>query len=67
MCQHLDEYLTKGWIKLNIYCRRFWAVILSQAVWKRSWAGCDPTQSKMAVDRIVATTGIEAWAQLLTA
>ena len=45
----------------------FWAVILSQAAWKRSWAGCDPTQSKMAVDRSVANTGDTAWAQLLTA
>ena len=45
----------------------FWAVIFSQAMWKRSWVGHDPAQSKMATDRIVATTGKAAWAQLLTA
>ena len=46
--------------------RGFWAVILSQAAWKRSWAAHDPAQSKMSTDRMVATTGIAAWAQLLT-
>ena len=45
----------------------FWAIILSRAAWKRSWVGGDPAQSKMAMDRIVAMTGIVAWAQLLTA
>ena len=47
--------------------RGFWAVFLSQAVWKRVWVGHDPTQSKMAADRSDATIGIAAWAQLLTA
>ena len=32
-----------------------------------SWVGRDPAQSKIAVDRIVATTSIVVWAQLLTA
>ena len=45
----------------------FWAVILSQAAWKRIWAGRDPTQSKTAADRSVANIGDMAWAQLLTA
>ena len=47
--------------------RGFWAVILYQAVWKRSWVPYDPTQSKMAVDRSVANTSDMARAQLLTA
>ena len=45
----------------------FWAVILSQAVWKRSWAGRDPTHSIIAVDRNIAITGDMVQAQLLTA
>ena len=45
----------------------FWAVILSQAAWKRIWVGCDPAQIIMASDRSIATTGIVEWAQLLTA
>ena len=47
--------------------RGFWAVTFSWAAWKRSWVGCDPTQSKMAADRSVAITGDMVWAQLLTA
>ena len=39
----------------------FWAVIFSRAMWKRSWVGCDPTQSKMTMNRMVATTGIVSW------
>ena len=35
----------------------FWAVILSRAVLKKSWAGCDPTHSIIAADRSVAITG----------
>ena len=42
-------------------------IILSQAVWKRSWVGHDPAQSKTAADTSVANTGDTAWAQLLTA
>ena len=45
----------------------FWAVILSQAAWKRSWVGHDSTQSKMVTDRSVDTTRIAAQAQLLIA
>ena len=45
----------------------FWAVILSQAAWKRSWVGCDPAHSIMMVDRSVAITGDTARAQILTA
>ena len=45
----------------------FWAVILSQAVWKRSWAGHDPTHSIIVADRSVAITGDMALVQLLTA
>ena len=45
----------------------FWAVILSRATWKKSWAGHDPTHSIIVVDRNVAITGDTAWAQLLTA
>ena len=45
----------------------FWAVILSQAVWKRSWAGHDPTHSIIVADRSVTITGDMARAQLLTA
>ena len=45
----------------------FWAVILSRAVWKRSWAGCDPTHSIILVDRSVAITGDLVRAQILTA
>ena len=45
----------------------FWAIILSWAVWKRSWAGGDPTYSIIVVDRSIAITGDMAWAQLLTA
>ena len=45
---------------------KFWDIILSQAVWKSSWAGGDPAQSKMATDKTVATTGIVVQAQLLT-
>ena len=45
----------------------FWAVILSWAAWKKSWAGCDPTHSIIPVDRSVAITGDTARAQLLTA
>ena len=45
----------------------FWAVILSRAAGKRSWAGCDPTRSIIVADRSVAITGNMAWAQLLTA
>ena len=44
----------------------FSVVILSQAVWKRNWVGHDPAQSKMAMDKTVATIGIVAQAQLLT-
>ena len=51
---------------LLIVVEGFLAIILSQAVWKRSWAEGNPTQSKMAADRSVSTTGIAAWAQLLT-
>ena len=46
---------------------RFWAVILSWAVWKKSWVGCDPTHSIIMVDRSVAITGNTTRAQLLTA
>ena len=45
----------------------FWAVILSRAAWKKSWAGRDPTRSMIPVDRSVAITGDTARAQLLTA
>ena len=45
----------------------FWAIILSQAVWKRSWVGCDPTHSIIAADKSIAITGDMARAQLLTA
>ena len=45
----------------------FWAVILSLAAWKRSWAGCDPTHSIIVADRSVAIIGDAAWAQLLIA
>ena len=45
----------------------FCIVIFSQAAWKRSWVGRDPTQSKMVADRSVATIGIAVQAQLLTA
>ena len=45
----------------------FWAVIISQAMWKRSWVGRDPAPSKMAADRSIATTGIAVRAQQLTA
>ena len=45
----------------------FWAVILSRAAWKKSWAGRDPTHSMIPADRSVAITGDMAWAQLLTA
>ena len=44
----------------------FWAVILSQAVWKMSWVGLDPTHSITVVDRRFVITGDMAWAQLLT-
>ena len=44
----------------------FWAVILSQAAWKKSWAGHNPTHSIIAADRSFAITGNTAWAQLLT-
>ena len=45
----------------------FWAVILSRAAWKKSWAGRDPTRSIILVDRSVAITGDMVRAQLLTA
>ena len=45
----------------------FWAVILSRAAWKKSWAGRDPTRSIIPTDRSVAITGDTARAQLLTA
>ena len=45
----------------------FWAVILSWAAWKKSWAGRDPTHSIILMDRSVAITGDTARAQLLTA
>ena len=45
----------------------FWAVILSWAVWKKSWVGHDPTRSIIMANRSVAITGNMAWAQLLTA
>ena len=45
----------------------FWAVILSRAAWKKSWAGRDPTHSIIPADRSVAITGDMARAQLLTA
>ena len=45
----------------------FWAVILSRAAWKKSWAGCDPTCSIIAADRSVAITGDMGRAQLLIA
>ena len=45
----------------------FWAVILSRAAWKKSWAGRDPTHSIIPADRSVAITGDTARAQLLTA
>ena len=45
----------------------FWAVILSWAAWKKSWAGRDPTHSIIPTDRSVAITGDTARAQLLTA
>ena len=45
----------------------FWAVIFSWAAWKRSWVGCNPAQSKTAMERSVATTSIVMQAQLLTA
>ena len=45
----------------------FWAIIFSHAARKMSWAGCDPAQCKMAVDRSFDTTGIAVQAQLLTA
>ena len=35
----------------------FWAIILSRAAWKRSWAARDPTCSIIAADRSVAITG----------
>ena len=45
----------------------FWAVILSRAAWKKSWAGHDPTRSIIPMDRSVAITGDTVQAQLLTA
>ena len=45
----------------------FWAVILSRAAWKKSWAERDPTCSIIASDRGVAITGDMVRAQLLTA
>ena len=45
----------------------FWAVILSRAAWKKSWAGRDPTRSIILMDRSVAITGDMVRAQLLTA
>ena len=45
----------------------FWAVILSRAVWKKSWVGCDPACSIIPTDRSVAITGDTVRAQLLTA
>ena len=45
----------------------FWAVILSQAAWKRIWMECNPTQSEMAVDRSIANIGDMVQPQLLTA
>ena len=53
--------------KYHVYCGRVWAVILSWAVWNKSWAGCDPAQSKISTYTSIATTGIAAQAQLLTA
>ena len=47
--------------------RGYLAMILFQTAWKRIWVGYDPTQSKMAVDRSVATTGMVLWAQILIA
>ena len=43
------------------------AVILSWAAWKKSWAGHDLAQSKTVMVKVVASTGIVAWAQQLTA
>ena len=43
------------------------AVIFSQAMWKKSWVGCNPAQSKIVVAEVAATTGIEAQVQQLTA
>ena len=51
----------------DILAGGFWAVILSRAAWKKSWAGCDPTHSIIVADRSVAITGDTARAQLLTA
>ena len=48
--------------RLPSIARGFWAVVLSCAVWKGSWAGRDPAQSKITVYRSVATTGKVAWA-----
>ena len=42
-------------------------VIISWDAWKRIWVGCDLTQSKMVVAKVVATTGIAAWAPKLIA
>ena len=53
--------------RLPIVAGGFWAVILSWAAWKKSWAGRDPTHSITPVDRSVAITGDTALAQLLTA
>ena len=53
-------------LELNV-AGGFWAVILSRAVWKKSWTGRDPTCSIIAADKSVAITGDMAWAQLLTA
>ena len=41
-------------------------IILSWAVQKRSWAGCDLARSKTAAVKVIVTTGIAAQAQLLT-
>ena len=61
MCLETDAYSC-----ISTISGGFWAIILSWAVWKKIWVGHDPTQSKMAADRIVATTGIAVWAQQLT-
>ena len=44
---------------LLCFKKRFWAIILSWALWESSWVGFDPTQSKLVVAKVLSTIGIE--------
>ena len=55
-------------VQVHLFCIIIWLnFILSQAAWKRSWVGHDPTHSIIVADRSVAITGNMVQAQLLTA